>query len=76
MPSSPAVGPVTPASVEARTSQLAERLAAALTARGLRARTSRGAWVLASNPAGDPPDGYLRTVPGKGTYVRPPTDWP
>jgi hypothetical protein len=57
MPSSPVPGPVTPASVEARTSQLAERLATALAARGLRARVSRGAWVLASNPAGDPPDG-------------------
>jgi DNA-binding GntR family transcriptional regulator len=20
--------------------------------------------------------GYLRTIPGKGTYVRPPVDWP
>ena len=57
MPSSPVPGPVTPASVEARTSQLAERLATALAARGLRARVSRGTWVLASNPAGDPPDG-------------------
>jgi hypothetical protein len=31
-----------------------------LTARGLRARIARGAWVLASNPAGDPPDGDHR----------------
>src|SRR5690348_15001967 len=60
MPSSPVPGPVTPASVEARTSQLAERLATALAARGLRARVSRGAWVLATNPAGDPPDGDHR----------------
>jgi hypothetical protein len=57
MSSSPAAGPVTPASVEARTSQLAGRLATALAERGLRARVSRGAWVLASNPAGDPPAG-------------------
>ncbi|GAA4634143.1 hypothetical protein GCM10023196_074510 [Actinoallomurus vinaceus] len=56
MSSSPTAGPVTPASVEAHTSQLVERLADALTARGLRARVTRGAWVLASNPAGDPPD--------------------
>ena len=50
----------TPAAVDARTAQLAERLAAALNARGLRAQVVRGAWVLAGNPAGDPPDGDRR----------------
>ncbi|MEV5748037.1 hypothetical protein AB0L00_09480 [Actinoallomurus sp. NPDC052308] len=56
MSSSPPAGPVTPASVDARAAQLTGRLADALTARGLRARVGQGARVLASNPAGEPPD--------------------
>ncbi|GAA0368445.1 hypothetical protein NE235_03940 [Actinoallomurus spadix] len=56
MTGSPPTGPVTPASVDARTAQLTGRLADALTARGLRARVAQGARVLASNPAGEPPD--------------------
>jgi hypothetical protein len=53
---------VTPASVDSRTTRLTERLADALTARGLHARVARGARVLASNPAGDPPDGDHRAA--------------
>lgn len=60
MPSHSTTGATTPAGVDARTSQLAERLVAALIARGLHARVLRGAWVLASNPAGDPPAGDHR----------------
>lgn len=60
MSSSSAASAATPAAADARTSQLAERLTRALTAQGLRARVLRGAWVLASNPAADPPDGDHR----------------